>query len=77
MRRRDILALLGGVAFEPILCSLPAKAQQTATPLIGFLGSESSALWTNRLAAFRQGLNEAGYTEGRNIDRISLGRGPQ
>ena len=68
MRRRDILALLGGVAFEPILRSLPAKAQQTATPLIGFLGSESSDLWTNRLAAFRQGLNEAGYTEGRNVE---------
>src|SRR5882672_2640226 len=68
MRRRDILALLGGAAVEPILRSVAAKAQQTATPLIGFLGSESSDLWTSRLAAFRQGLNEAGYTEGRNVE---------
>ena len=52
MRRRDILALLGGVAAEPVLRSLAANAQQTATPLIGFLGSESSDLWTNRLARF-------------------------
>jgi putative tryptophan/tyrosine transport system substrate-binding protein len=68
MRRRDILALLGGAAVEPILRSLAANAQQTATPLIGFLGSESSDLWTNRLIAFRQGLNEAGYAEGRNVE---------
>jgi putative tryptophan/tyrosine transport system substrate-binding protein len=68
MRRRDMLALLGGVAAEPVLRSLAANAQQTAKPLIGFLGSESSDLWANRLAAFRQGLNEAGYTEGRNVE---------
>lgn len=68
MRRRDILALLGGVAVEPILRSSAANAQQAATPLIGFLGSESSDLWTNRLIAFRQGLSEVGYTEGRNVE---------
>jgi putative ABC transport system substrate-binding protein len=68
MQRRDLLALLGGAAVEPILPSVTANAQQTTPPLIGFLGSESSDLWTSRLTAFRQGLKEAGYTEGRNVD---------
>ncbi len=36
-------------------------------PVIGFLGSETSALWTERVAAFRQGLSETGYLEGRNV----------
>ena len=43
-----------------------ARAQQ-AMPVIGFLGSETSALWTDRLAAFRHGLNDTGYVEGRNV----------
>jgi putative tryptophan/tyrosine transport system substrate-binding protein len=68
MRRRDILALLGGVAAEPVLRSLAANAQQTAKPLIGFLGSETSTDWADRVAAFWQGLNEIGYVEGRNVE---------
>jgi putative tryptophan/tyrosine transport system substrate-binding protein len=68
MRRRDALTLLGGIAVESLLRSPVANAQSTALPLIGFLGSESSELWTARLAAFRQGLNEAGYVEGRNVE---------
>jgi putative tryptophan/tyrosine transport system substrate-binding protein len=47
---------------------LPAHAQQRATPLIGFLGAESADLWTNRVVAFRQGLTDAGYVEGRNVE---------
>ena len=65
MRRRDILTLLGGVAVEPILRSHVANAQ--SPPLIGFLGSETADLWTSRLVAFRQGLNEAGFAEGRDV----------
>ena len=52
------MALLPGVA----------RAQQTAMPVIGFLGSETSAVWADRVAAFWQGLNETGYVEGRNVE---------
>ena len=52
------MALLPGVA----------RAQQTAMPVIGFLGSETSAVWADRAAAFWQGLNETGYVEGRNVE---------
>ena len=65
MHRREFIAIVGGAAAE-MLYPLTAIAQQTAMPVIGFLGSESPGLWTNRLVAFRQGLNEAGYEEGRN-----------
>jgi ABC-type uncharacterized transport system substrate-binding protein len=60
MRRRDFIAVLGGVAAWP----LTARAQQ---PVIGFLGSESPDLYTERLDAFRQGLRETGFVEGRNV----------
>ena len=64
MRRRDFVALLGGT-----VASLPriAGAQQTSMPVIGFLGSETPAHWVDRVGAFRQGLKEAGYDEGRNV----------
>ena len=64
MRRREFVTALGGAA---VAWPLIVRAQQTPTPVIGFLGSETSAVWTDRLAAFRQGLNEAGYAEGRNV----------
>jgi putative ABC transport system substrate-binding protein len=64
MHRREFISLIGGtVALLPGV----ASAQQTATPVIGFLGSETSASWTDRLIAFREGLNEAGFAEGRNV----------
>jgi putative ABC transport system substrate-binding protein len=64
MHRREFISLIGGtVALLPGV----ARAQQTAMPVIGFLGSETFDAWTDRLAAFRQGLNEAGYAEGRNL----------
>jgi putative ABC transport system substrate-binding protein len=46
---------------------LPARAQQAAIPVIGFLGSESADLWANELRAFQQGLRETSYVEGRNV----------
>jgi putative tryptophan/tyrosine transport system substrate-binding protein len=60
MRRREFMSLLGGTTMWP----LAARAQQ---PVIGFLGSESPSLWASRLNAFRQGLGESGFAEGRNV----------
>ena len=65
MHRREFISLIGGtVALLPGV----ARAQQMARPVIGFLGSETSALWADRVAAFWQGLNETGYVEGRNVE---------
>src|SRR5262245_6054890 len=62
MRRRDVIALLGGAA-----AGWPLLAQQQAKPVIGYLGAENPERFGVRLAAFRQGLSEAGFDEGRNV----------
>ena len=64
MRRRTFIALMGGGAGA---WSLPAQAQQTTVPVIGFLGSTAPTGSTDFVVAFRQGLNEAGFAEGQNV----------
>src|SRR5436305_10397805 len=64
MRRRDLLALLGGVAaLEP----LAVGAQQQRMPVIGLLALSWPGTYESRLAAFHQGLAETGYVEGKNV----------
>src|SRR5262249_35116320 len=46
---------------------LAAFAQQSELPLIGFLGSDTPDLYSDRLLAFREGLKRAGYVESRNV----------
>jgi putative tryptophan/tyrosine transport system substrate-binding protein len=61
MRRREFIAGLGGAAVWP----MAARAQQPAMPVVGFLsGTAPSA---QLVAALRQGLNEVGFVEGRNV----------
>src|SRR5215469_7590748 len=50
------------------LCSPVAAQQPKKVPRIGFLGGASASFYAARTNAFRQGLHELGYTEGKNID---------
>jgi len=61
MGRRDFIAFVGGA----LAWMIPAQAQ--TMPVIGYLGSENPERYGSRLRAFREGLAEAGYAEGRNV----------
>src|SRR5215510_13940220 len=64
MRRRDFIKLIAGSAAAwPIV----ARAQQGATPIIGFLNPTSPKLYHFNAAAFRDGLQQTGHVEGQNI----------
>jgi putative tryptophan/tyrosine transport system substrate-binding protein len=63
MKRREFIAGLGSAA----MCPLPARAQQRTMQVIGLLNPASPDTGREWIAAFRQGLAEAGYVEGRNV----------
>ena len=69
MRRRELIALLGGAAVMPsILWPLAARAQQPGKVYrIGMLETISEALNAANLAAFRKSLRDLGYVEGQNL----------
>jgi len=64
VKRREFITLLGGAA---VLWSQAASAQDLTVPLIGFLNSASPGPFARLVDAFRQGLREGGYVEGRNV----------
>ena len=64
MRRREFISLLGSVS---VAWPLAAGAQQLSTPLVGFVNSGSAQAQALVAAAYRRGLEEAGFVEGKNV----------
>jgi putative ABC transport system substrate-binding protein len=67
MRRRDFIALMGGAAAAPLALPRGTRAQQAATPVIGYLHLLSAVRNAHVATAFRRGLNDAGFVEGQTV----------
>jgi putative ABC transport system substrate-binding protein len=63
MRRREFITFIGGLAAWPVATS----AQQPAMPVVAYLSVGSPDVMASRLTAFRKGLGETGYIEGKNV----------
>jgi len=64
MRRREFITLIGGAAAT---WPIRARAQQTAIPVIGFLGGGTAEAYAGIVAAIREGLGQSGFTDGKEI----------
>ena len=64
MKRREFITLFGGAV---VAWPLAARAQQPALPVIGFLRSTTAASAKHLVAAYLQGLKEAGFVDGQNV----------
>src|SRR5690242_788010 len=64
VRRREFITFIGGVA---VGWPLAVRAQQPATPMIGFLHTASPDAYVSQMSAFRQVMKESGYVEGKNV----------
>ena len=67
MRRRDFIKFVGGAAAASTLPSFAARAQQAERPLVAVVFSGSADGFADQTAAFRNGLGETGYLDGRNV----------
>jgi putative ABC transport system substrate-binding protein len=67
MKRREFIALIGGGGLLLAVKVRRARGQHPAMPVIGFLNGQSAQAFAPQVAAFRRGLNEAGYVDGQNV----------